>query len=157
MTFKVNQPFSICLMGLLMFFSTTINAAEPMPTASNSLFRMLIGLAIVLLILAVISWAMKKYMGTAGTQQSVIRVVGGVSVGSRERVMVLEVADRWLVVGVAPGHVTHIADLEVGDSKALNQFDLENGHPPNMTQHHSFAKWLKKSTSNLTEKKDVSL
>jgi flagellar protein FliO/FliZ len=157
MTLKINQWFSMCLMTLLVFFTTTLKAAEPMPSASNSLFKMLIGLAIVLLILALISWAMKKYMGHTGTQQSVIRVVGGVSVGTRERVMVLEVADRWLVVGVAPGHVTSIANLEVGDSNLLSQSDMKNSNPSNTTQHNSFAKWLKKSSANLTEKQDAAV
>jgi flagellar protein FliO/FliZ len=157
MTLKINQQFSMCVMALLMFFSTALKAAEPMPTASKRLFKMLIGLAIVLLVLAVISWAMKKYMGATSTQQSVIRVVGGVSVGTRERVMVLEVADRWLVVGVAPGQVTSIANLEVGDSNVLSQSVMTNGNAFNTTQPNSFAKWLKKSTSNLTEKKDASV
>ena len=48
-----------------------------------------------------------------------IKVVGGVSVGTRERVVVLEVAGRWLVVGVAAGQVNAIADIEKGQEANL--------------------------------------
>ena len=43
-----------------------------------------------------------------------MRVVAGTAVGSRERVVVLEVADTWLVLGVAPGRVTALAEMPRG-------------------------------------------
>ena len=41
--------------------------------------------------------------------------VGGIAVGSRERVVLLEIGEHWLVVGVAPGSVTGIATLPRGE------------------------------------------
>ena len=43
------------------------------------------------------------------------RTVGGIAVGSRERVVLLEIGEHWLVVGVAPGSVTGIATLPRGE------------------------------------------
>jgi len=40
-----------------------------------------------------------------------VRIVGGVSVGSRERVLVIEAADQWIVIGVAPGRVNTLATM----------------------------------------------
>jgi flagellar protein FliO/FliZ len=65
--------------------------------------------------------------------------VGGIAVGSRERVLLLEVGEHWLVVGVAPGSVTGIATLprgELPDGPQTSAPDfarvlarLKGGHP----------------------------
>ena len=36
---------------------------------------------------------------------SVLKVISGVAVGQRERIVLVEVNDTWLVIGVAPGQV----------------------------------------------------
>lgn len=127
-------------------------AAEVTTSASGSFFKMLVGLAIVLLILAGISWAMKKYMPGVSQQQSVVRVVGGTSLGTRERVVVLEIADRWIVVGVGGGQMTALANLEAGQLMSTTE------QPQQVKQSfasQSFASWLKASTSKFSEKKDA--
>lgn len=118
---------------------------------------MVMGLAVVLAVMALITWILKRMMPGAGGQQSVVRIVGGVSVGSRERVVVVEVADRWIVVGVAPGQVNGIANLEIGAVQLAEQaVGAGNLLNPNMnTFTQPFAQWLKKSTSKLTETKDA--
>jgi flagellar protein FliO/FliZ len=40
-----------------------------------------------------------------------LRVIAGTAVGTRERVVVLEVGSTWLVLGVAPGRVTALAEM----------------------------------------------
>lgn len=131
----------------LAFFAVNAQAAEATTSASGSFFKMLVGLAIVLLILAGISWAMKKFMPGVSQQQSVVRVVGGTSLGTRDRVVVLEVAGRWIVVGVGGGQMTALANLEAG------QVSPNAEHPAPAVQ--SFATWLKASSSKFSEKKDA--
>ena len=127
-------------------------AASP----AGSMAKMLVGLAVVLAVMAVITWLLKRMMPGAGGQQSVARVVGGVSVGSRERVVVVEVGDRWLVVGVAPGQVTSIANLEAGELPLSSGagHSAHNNLPgfaqPMVT---SFAGWLKQSSAKFKDTK----
>lgn len=152
--------FKICMRVGFVSFALSAQAAEATTSPTASMFKMLLGLAIVLLVLALITWAMKKFMPGVTGQQSAIRVVGGVSVGSRERVVVLEVAGRWIVVGVAAGQVSGLANLEAGSSELSV---LQNVSPnadnaaftTNNFKTNPFAKWLKESTSKMTEKKDV--
>jgi flagellar protein FliO/FliZ len=133
---------------------------------SGGIMKMLLGLVIVLAVMALITWVLKRMMpGVGNNKQSVVRVVGGVSVGSRERVVVLEVADRWIVVGVASGQVNGLANLDAGSLQpSENVLDTNlgaNSHFNNgmnnftQTVAPSFAQWLKKSTVKLTEKKDA--
>jgi len=132
-----------------MAFAST-GAAGISPT--GGILKMVLGLAVVLAVMALISWGVKRMMPGGAGSQSAVRIVGGVSVGSRERVVVIEVADRWLVVGVAPGQVNGIANLEKGATQAANQL-TENINTPNQTIHpmmqplvKSFSELLKKST-----------
>lgn len=124
---------------------------------SGGLLKMILGLLIVLAVMATLAWLLKRMLPGAAGQHSVVRVVGGVSVGSRERVVVVEVAGRWIVVGVAPGQVNGIANLEAG-AVQLSDDTLGISHPlpPIMgTLAQPFAQWLKKSSAKFTEKTDV--
>ncbi len=116
---------------------------------------MVLGLAVVLAVMALISWAVKRMLPNAVSQNAVIKVIGGASVGSRERVVVLEVADRWLVVGVAQGQVNAIANLEAGaDIAAATMATKTEGVDADVAHAASsaavgkpFSAWLKRSTN----------
>jgi flagellar protein FliO/FliZ len=145
----------------LMYQSNVFAAAETaVVSPTGNILKMVMGLAVVLAVMAVISWAVKRMLPSASGQNSAVKVVGGVSVGSRERVVVLEVADRWLVVGVAQGQVSSIANLEVGSdqlSEAVTQKTSAHTTGDEAVKHAAFdnpivkpfSAWLKKSTQNI--------
>jgi flagellar protein FliO/FliZ len=86
-------------------------AAAPGST-TGSIFTMLFGLIVVVALMAALAWLFKRsglVKGFGGN--AVAKIIGGVSVGTRERVMVIEIADQWIVVGVAPGRVNTLATL----------------------------------------------
>jgi flagellar protein FliO/FliZ len=135
-------------------------------SAPGGVMKMVLGLILVLAVMALVTWFLKRMMpGIGGNKQSVVRVVGGVSVGSRERVVVVEVAGRWIVVGVASGQVAGLANLDAGsmqfsENALVNNLDVNSQFDPslgNFTQSFvpSFAQWLKKSASKFTENKDA--
>ncbi len=131
-------------------------AADTAPVSpTGSMVKMLIGLAAVLAVMAAITWLLKRMMPGAGGQQSVARVVSSVSVGSRERVVVVEVGGRWLVVGVAPGQVTSIANLEAGELPSVTTGHAVHTNLPGFAQPmvNSFAGWLKQSSAKFTDTK----
>lgn len=128
--------YRLAFSALLLSPTVTWAAAEEVST-TGSLLRMVLGLALVLGVMVGIAWLMKR-MTPGLKQQSVVRIVGGVSVGSRERVVVVEVAGRWLVLGVAPGQVTSLADLEPGEEIPL-------AGPATSQAATPFSAWLNKS------------
>ena len=81
------------------------------PSSAGSLLQVIFGLIVVLGLLAGALWVLKRVGGGRLAAGSVVKIVGGVSVGNRERVMVVEVADQWIVIGVAPGQVSKLADM----------------------------------------------
>lgn len=133
-------------------FSAETVAVSP----TGGVLKMVIGLAVVLAVMALITWVLKRMVPGVGNKQSVIRIVGGVSVGSRERVVVLEVAGRWIVVGVAAGQVSSLANLESGASN-IAEIPMGRSMPDSGGGDFSntFASWLLKSTGRILEKKDT--
>jgi flagellar protein FliO/FliZ len=89
----------------------TAYAADQPANVALDLFKVLFGLVVVLGLMAASAWLLKRFGVAKAVGGSTIKIVGGVSVGNRERVLVLEVADQWIVVGVSPGRVSSIANL----------------------------------------------
>ena len=155
----MNKRLAVFFLVLLSFQSTAFAATGATGISpSSGTLKMVLGLAVVLAIMALISWGVKHMLPGGASAQSAVRIVGGVSVGSRERVVVLEVADRWIVVGVAPGQVSGIANLEIGSVQVANQL-TQNANAANQALHpmmqplvKSFAELLNKSTAKIKNK-----
>ncbi|WP_343587153.1 flagellar biosynthetic protein FliO [Herbaspirillum sp.] len=115
----------------------TVPAAPALPSSGGSVLTMLLGLVAVLALMAGIAWLFKRFglaQNLAGNAAA--RVIGGVSVGTRERVMVIEVGDQWIVVGVAPGRVNALATMPRQEHVAA-QSAKANGP--------AFSSWLKQT------------
>lgn len=148
----------LSLFTILNIVPTLSLAAEVAPVSpTGGVFKMVLGLAVVLAVMALITWILKRMVPGVGSRQSVIRVVGGVSVGSRERVVVLEIAGRWIVVGVASGQVSRLANLESGSSMLSDAIPTGRSMPDSGADGftNTFASWLTKSTGKILDKKDI--
>lgn len=122
---------------------TSATAALPSATGGG-LFTMLLGLIAVLALMAGIAWFFKRSGLTPGASgNAMTKVIGGISVGTRERVMVIEVADQWIVVGVAPGRVNTLATMPRQEHLAV----------PASTVSANFTSWLKHT---IDKRNDVS-
>ena len=111
-------------------------AAPAAATSAGSMFQVLFGLLVVLGLLAGAAWLLKRFGAMKPAAGGSVRIVGGVSVGSRERVLVVEVADQWIVVGVAPGRVNGLATMPRQETAA--------GVAPPSTSPN-FSTWLKQT------------
>ncbi|MDE3012090.1 MAG: flagellar biosynthetic protein FliO [Pseudomonadota bacterium] len=68
-------------------------------------------LALVIALMFASAWVFRRSGGLKALSRGPVRLVGGISVGSREKVILLEVADSWVLVGVAPGQVSALHTL----------------------------------------------
>ena len=76
------------------------------------LVRSVGSLSLVLVVLFSLAWLLKRTKIKKLNGNTVARVVGGVALGARERVVVVEIANRWIVVGVSSGRMSALANLE---------------------------------------------
>jgi len=91
-------------------------AAGDVPTVTGvstfgALFQGLLGLAVVLAALMGFFWFLRRFSPGQTGAQGVVKVVGGVMLGPRERLVVVEVGDTWLLLGVGGGQVTRLHDM----------------------------------------------
>jgi flagellar protein FliO/FliZ len=77
----------------------------------GSLWQMFLGLALVLALMVGSLWLLKRLVVQRGGNSGLLRVVAGTAVGARERVVIVEVGSTWLVLGVAPGRVSALAEV----------------------------------------------
>ena len=93
---------------------------------------MVFGLALIVAILFLGAYLLRKLNGGRSFGSSgPLRVVGGLMLGARERIVLLEVGESWIVVGIGPGQINTLHTLPKGDVPAST-----SGEKP-------FAHWLK--------------
>ncbi|MEZ0246462.1 MAG: flagellar biosynthetic protein FliO [Methylophilaceae bacterium] len=91
-------------------------AAEttPQPVAATSflsLLQVLFGLGMVLAAIGGTAWLLRKLAPGQVAASGALRVVGGVAVGPKERVVLVDVGETRLVLGVAPGHIATLHQM----------------------------------------------
>jgi len=102
------------------------------PIGMETVFSTAGGLMVIIVLIFGLAWAFKRYTHLPKGSGQTVKVVGGVSLGPRERVVVVEVDDTRLVLGVAPGRVqtlhvlTKKSDEESEFAQQLSQ-ELKGG------------------------------
>ncbi|MHB1354195.1 MAG: flagellar biosynthetic protein FliO [Thiobacillus sp.] len=89
-------------------------AADAPVSAAGSLLQVFVGLVAVLLLIAATAWVAKRFGVARPGASNLLQIVSSASLGARERVVVVEIGESWLVVGVAPGSVNALATLPKG-------------------------------------------
>jgi flagellar protein FliO/FliZ len=111
--------FSARLLGLFLssmpaLAFSAVSPAAPMASSAGSVFQVIFGLLIVVMLILGLSWLSKRMGITQNVGSSPMKVVGSVSLGGRERAVLIEVNDTWIVAGVATGQVNALATLPKG-------------------------------------------
>ncbi len=112
--------------------------AQPaVAVSAGNLMQTIFALVLVLGLLAGFAWFMKRFGPRAPAGAAGLRIVGALNLGGRERIMVVEVGDQWIVVGASPGRVSALASMPKQEGAAT----LAPHAPP----AGSFGDWLKQT------------
>ena len=87
--------------GALLLIPSSALAA---PDTASSMLTVLLSLGLILGGFIAVAWFARRYLPGMGAQGAV-KVVGTTAVGPRERVVVVEVDNTWLLLGVGGGSV----------------------------------------------------
>lgn len=118
----------------------------PAPVSGGSILQIILSLALVLALVFVVAWLLKRISMPQHAGGNVIKVLSGVAVGQRERIVLVEVGDTWLVVGVAPGQVRALHSMPKSDLP-----EAQAGTLPGV-EAKNFQSWLKQ----MVEKRSAS-
>ena len=94
-----------------------------------------LSMLLVVAALLAVAWVLKRVVQPRMPGGALLRVLSAVSVGPRERVVVVEAGETWLVLGVAPGRVSAISSMPRGTTTAA---------PAPIAPQPAFAEWLQK-------------
>ncbi|MBW7903621.1 MAG: flagellar biosynthetic protein FliO [Rhodocyclaceae bacterium] len=86
-------------------------------------------LAAILALFIGTAWLLRRLNGGRGPAGGgPMRVVGGLSLGPRERIVLVEIEDTWLVVGIAPGQMRTLHTMPKGEPPVPDGGDGQFAH-----------------------------
>ncbi len=71
-----------------------------------------LGLLAVVATIFALAWFLRRYGRFQSAANTSLKLLGGLSVGPRERVVLIQIEDRQLLLGVAPGRVQMLHALD---------------------------------------------
>ena len=121
------------MLPLNAFAAGDVGAASPKPAqtpvlASESLnsgylVQLVVGLLFVLLCIVALAWLARRLNRFQSSSNGALQILGGISMGARERVVLVQVGSTQLLLGVAPGRINMLHQLE----QPLQQDDARFG------------------------------
>ncbi|PLW83967.1 flagellar biosynthetic protein FliO [Kineobactrum sediminis] len=87
--------------------------------AAGNMLRMVMGLGVVILLVFALAWlarraSVMKFLNRGG--EGPIRMLGQLSLGTRERLLLVEVEGQKILLGVVPGRITRLDGIATGES-----------------------------------------
>jgi flagellar protein FliO/FliZ len=79
----------------------------------------------VILLILILGWLIKRFGSFPAAGKGMVKILGGVSLGPRERAVVLEAGDKRVLVGVAPGRVQTLCMLGESDESSIEEFSSQ--------------------------------
>lgn len=100
----------------------TIPSLSNEPIGVANYIQMFFGLFVVVALIFGMAWLMRRMGKVSGMSAGDLIILGGVSVGQRERIVLVQVGNTQLLVGVAPGAVRtlHVMDEPIVNSSQTN-------------------------------------
>lgn len=122
--------------------SGAVDAAPPPGVSFATMMQTFAGLAVILALFVGAAWLVRRINGgrplTAG--DGPMRIIGSQAIGPRERIVLIEIEETWLVIGIAPGQMRTLHTLPKGTV------------PEEVAAEGQFGHWLKQFRDQRNEK-----
>lgn len=96
-------------------FAASVETGTPRTLMAADFMRWGGGLILVLGVFFLCVWMVRKAGGLTSTTAGQMRVLGGLSLGAKERVVLLQLGNKQVLLGVSPGRVEALHTLEGED------------------------------------------
>ena len=78
------------------------------PMSGSYLLQLVLGLFVVVLCIIALAWFAKKMNRFQSITDDSLKIIAGISMGARERVVLLQVGEEQLLIGVSPGRINKL-------------------------------------------------
>ena len=89
----------------MLFVPVLSQAAAPEPLAPSQALQVIAGLALVLGLIAAAAWLARRLQAYRLPGRGHIRIVEGLAIGAREKLLLVEVGDKRVLLGLSPGRI----------------------------------------------------
>jgi len=112
-------------------FSSAVMAQSPNqgvtplePISSPYLFKLTGGLILVVVVIFALAWLVKKLNLNQQSHNGLIKIIAGLSIGTRDRIVLLQIGEEQILVGLTPGRIeklhTLVQPLEVSGEQPVS-------------------------------------
>lgn len=103
--------------------SSSVGIGQSVPQPSNYFSQIMLSLIFILLIIFAAAWLLRRYGRFPGVADGNLKVLGALSVGPRERILMLQIGKEQIVVGVTSSKISKLHELaepvDVSESKPV--------------------------------------
>lgn len=107
----------------------------PPAVSSGNVMQIVLSLLLVIAAIVLVAWLLKRMNALQTGDGQALKVLSSVAIGQRERIVLIEVEETWLVVGVGPGQIRTLHTLPRASLPAQNN---------TVAPEKNFNVWLKK-------------
>ncbi|UZE94946.1 flagellar biosynthetic protein FliO [Alkalimarinus alittae] len=79
---------------------------------SSDWLKAILGLISVVVLIFAIAWFVKRFTGLAVSNQQQMRIISAIPVGAKERIALIEVADKQVLVGITQHNINLLHSFE---------------------------------------------
>ena len=98
-------PFSVSA-------QTAVETLAPLePVSSLYLLKLTGGLVLVVAIIFLLAWLVRKFNLNQQTQSGLIKVIAGLPLGTRDRILLVQVGEEQILLGLTPGRIAKLHSL----------------------------------------------
>jgi len=90
--------------------------------SAGAMVQTLVWLLVVIGVILALAWLLRRFTNIGPYSNGTMRLLSALPVSNRERIVLVQVGDKQLLLGVAPGHVNtlHVFDEPVVTPTSLN-------------------------------------
>lgn len=137
----------------ILLIGSDVIAADNKPISpispSAGLLQIATALLLVVALVLAAAWVMRRLGPLNAGNKIPVKIIGGINVGNRERVMVVEVADQWLILGVTANNISNLGHMPKQEALLATSVQPAANDP--------FSTWLKRTLDKRsTERPDNS-
>lgn len=133
-----------------------VEIGQSVPKAGDYFVEIFFSLILVLGIIFVSAWMLRRFGRFPGVADGNLRVLGALSVGQRERIMLLQVGEEQVLIGVTTSRISKLHQLETPvvlpeiQAKTFGGFGVKK---KNSEDSSTFAQNLQEALQSSTEQK----
>lgn len=85
-----------------------VSALSAGPVNISSIFQVIAALLAILVLIVALSWVFRKYGQSYAGANSNMRVISALSLGGKEKAVLMQIGDEQILIGVSPGNIRKI-------------------------------------------------